>query len=180
MITLPCSPQPEKTPEMAAKIRAALDLKDLGFRINPHRAQNGPQAIKEYGIATDIEQLRFDLVCYDGGEPKYGLTLSVPSSARRVLVEWPKLNITRDEAQKLLAAIEQAPHSAVLGLSRGHSPSNFNRLTMVLRGYYKGVDRYATLLPTAQEPHEDPSHHPRQSVRKTGRGYGRAARRMPK
>ena len=141
---------PEKTPEFTAKIRAALKLEDPGFRINPLRNdESRPQAAKLHGITTDIEQLRLDVLLffYPGNDsPQLAMTLSVPKLTEESTAEWPKINITKDEAQKLLDAIHEAisfgPRSAYLA---GQKRDPLNRFTLVLRGYLKGVDQYEDL-----------------------------------
>ena len=137
---------PEKTPEFTAKIRAALKLEDPGFRIHPLRNdESRPQAAKLHGITTDIEQLRFDVLFYGGNDsPQFAMTLSVPKLTEESTAEWPKINITKDEAQRLLDAIHEAisfgrPCSAYLA---GQKPYAFKRFTLVLQGYLEGVDQY--------------------------------------
>ena len=91
--------------------------------------------------------MRFDVLFYGGSDsPQFAMTLSVPKLTEESTAEWPKINITKDEAQKLLDAIDEAipfgPCSAYLA---GQKPHDFKRFTLVLRGYLKGVDQYEDL-----------------------------------
>ena len=146
---------PQKIPEFTAKIRTALKLEDPGFRIHPNRNDRHPaQAAKVHGIATDIEQLRFDVLYYGGNDsPQFAMTLSVPKLTEKSTAEWPKINITKDEAQKLLAAIHAAspnPFGVCSAYLAGQKPYGLKRFTLVLRGYLRGVDQYEDLA--ANEP----------------------------
>jgi hypothetical protein len=137
---------PRMTPEFTAKIRAALRLRDPGFRIDPRRSSRSHQpGVRTHGIATHLDRMQLELLYYgESGSPRFAVTLSVPELTAASTAEWQRVRVNKREAQKIVDATDAAglfgPLSAYLA---GQRPRGVQRFALVMRGYLRGVDQYA-------------------------------------